>query len=574
MTTETPETTVAPSKKSLWQSLRPFFTRQVLVMIFLGLSSGLPFTLIFETLSIWLRDEGLSLSTIGYFSLATFSYSLKFVWAPLVDRVGFPILSPLLGHRRGWILAMQAIIVLGLWTISSLNPTQSLGLMAIMAILTGFAGATQDIVIDAWRIETGGESSDGQAVMATAHAWGARTATFLSGIIPLFIAKYAGWGLAYAVMAAMMGLGVAAVLLAPREQEHRVRPIDYNGVDANPMMETLEWVLRGAIMIAAIFVMGCGLTANISMAKPVFQLLDASGALFETVNSVWTSKTKGIFLQFPSVLLGLLVMFLACLPLAGMATRPGAYLRQTFVVPIVDFLGRYQNLAFMIFAMICFYRVSDFLLTINGAFYRDLGFELDVIAEVRKVFGVIMTIVGVSTAGLMLTRLGMKTSLIVGAIVGSLSNLAYAWLATQGNSLTAFSITLAIDNISGGIAGTVLIAYMSSLISQQFAAPQYALFSSLYALPGKLIASQSGVIVEQTAKGADHGGLAAPFLQFMQDLPKDTYVKPASDLAVSVHALGAGYMLFFVYTALMGIVSVILALWLINRPQIQAELDS
>lgn len=546
-----------PEKKSLWQAIRPFFTRTALVMIFLGFSAGLTLSLIFDVLSIWLRAEGLSLEVIAFFSLATFAYSLKFIWAPLIDRVSLPGLTRLVGHRRSWMLVTQAFIMLGLWTISGLNPHDHLSLMALIAVLLGFLGASQDIVIDAWRIETAG--SEGQGVLATAYAWGARVAPFVAGILPLIIAERYGWGPAYALMAALMGVGVLGTLLA-REGAHIVKAIYYGDLPPHPASEALEWGCRVLLMVVAASLMGAGLTANINL----FQFLFPTAEAFEAAKAVWTSKQTGIFLQFPAVLAGLGLLFIACLPLPRIPTRPGAYLRQTFVEPMADFVSRYENLALLILATICVYRLADFLLNINGAFYVDLGFELSVIGEVRKVFGVVMTIIGVTAGGVSMTRFGMKTSLVVGAFACSLSNLAYAWLATQGNSIPAFSITLAIDNISGGYAGTVLIAYMSSMISQNYAAPQYALLSSLYALPGKLLASQSGRIVESSAKGADTGGLAAPFKGFLADLPSLSYTKPAAALGVSREALGAGYMLFFTYTALVGMIAVVLAIWLIR----------
>lgn len=551
-------------KKTLWQAVQPFLTRRTLVMIGLGFSSGLPLSLIFDTLSIWLRSADLSLTKISYFSLVTFVYSLKFVWAPVLDRVSLPGLTFMLGHRRGWILFSQTIIILGLWAISTMNPQTQLGLMAVMAVIIGFAGATQDIVIDAWRIETAGDSTTQQGVMATATAWGARIAPFVSGIVPLLLADTLGWGFAYALMAGLMGIGVVAVLLAPKEAEHKVRPIEYGDAASRPALEGLEWFGRLLVMFIGICLMGAGLTANIDLFAGAFPSPDA----FEATKAVWTSKSAGIFLQFPAVIIGLAFLILACLPLPGNTTRPGAYLRQTFVVPIVAFFERYENLAWLMLAMICLYRVSDFVLNVNGAFYVDLGFELPVIAEVRKIFGVIMTMAGVALGGFAMTRFGIRWALVFGAVVGSLSNLAYAWLATQGNDILAFSIALGIDNASGGVAGTVLIAYMSSLISRGYAAQQYALFTSLYALPGKLLASQSGRIVESSAQSANTTGA---FNGLFQGLPALSYAKPAETLGVSPQALGAGYMMFFVYTALIGLVAVILSVWVIRRQAQQDE---
>lgn len=561
MTTTPP---AQPETKTLWQAVKPFFTRKTLAMIFLGFSAGLTLSLIFDTLSIWLRDEGLSLEVIAFFSLATFAYSLKFMWAPLVDRVRIPGLTALLGHRRSWMLIMQGAILLGLWTISGLNPQDHLMLMALIAVLLGFLGATQDIVIDAWRIESAGFG--GQAVLTTAYTWGARVSTFVAGILPLIIAEHYGWRPAYALMAAMMLIGITGTLLA-REGEHIIRPIHYGDLPPHPVTEALEWGGRVLLMLLAASLMGSGLTGNISLFQSLFPTADA----YEAAKAVWTSRETGIFLQFPAVLIGLGLLFVACLPLPRTPTRPGAYLRQTFVEPMADFLVRYENLAWLILAGICVYRLSDFLLNINGAFYRDLGFDLSVIGEVRKIFGVIMTIIGVTAGGLSMTRLGMKKSLIVGAFACAVSNFAYAWLATQGNSIPAFSIALAIDNISGGYAGVVLVAYMSSLISERFAAPQYALLSSLYALPGKLLASQSGRIVEGAARGADQGNVATPFMGYLNNLPAISFAKPAEALGVSREALGAGYMLFFTYTALVGLVAVVLAFWLIRAGAVKEQ---
>ncbi|EGF92063.1 major facilitator transporter [Asticcacaulis biprosthecium C19] len=587
-------------RKTFIQSVKPFFTRPALVMILLGFSSGLPLSLIFDTLSVWLRTADLSLTTISYFSLVTFVYSLKFVWAPVLDRVGLPGLTRMLGHRRSWILLSQAVIMLGLWAISTMNPQTQLGLMAIAAIVIGFAGATQDIVIDAWRIETAGESDDRQAIMATATAWGARIAPFVSGVIPLLIADEEkglgwGWGVAYAIMAALMILGIIGVLLAPKEGEHRVRPIDYGNAVANPSLELVEWVARLAVMAVGICLIGCGLTANIDLFKWLFPSPEA----FDAAKGLWTSKALGVFIQVPAVLTGLGLVGLACIPLRGKLivsegekpgadrrlTRPGAYLKQTFIVPVAAFFERYENLAWLMFATICVYRVSDFLLNVNGAFYVDLGYNLAIIAEVRKIFGVIMTMLGVALGGIVMARFGMKTALIFGAVVGSFSNLAYAWLATQGNDMVhltmpwgsvwefpvAFSVALGIDNASGGVAGTVLIAYMSSLISKGYAAQQYALFTSLYALPGKLLASQSGRIVESSAKAADNGGFSLK--SWFGALPEAAYAKPAQVMGVTREALGTGYIVFFTYSSLIGIAAIALSLWLITVQRQKDDTD-
>ena len=205
---------VAERRLTTWEFVKTLKERRVFVMLLLGMAAGLPFFLIFDTLSAWLRQSGLSLQTITVFALATLSYALKFVWAPVVDRVKIPVLEPLLGQRRSWMVLMQVIIILGLWFIAGSNPEMNLTRVALLAVLVGFAGATQDIAIDAWRIETVDKARYG--VMAAAYQWGYRIAMIVAGALPLFLAEAFSWNLSYAVMAGCMFVGVGAVLLAPR----------------------------------------------------------------------------------------------------------------------------------------------------------------------------------------------------------------------------------------------------------------------------------------------------------------------------------------------------------------------
>ncbi|MEQ9448224.1 MAG: MFS transporter, partial [Rhodospirillaceae bacterium] len=135
--------TAAPQRTSL-QSLALYLDRRVLVMLGLGFSAGLPLLLIFDTLSAWLREAGLSLSVIGFFGLVTLIYSFKFLWAPLVDRTMVPALTNLLGHRRSWMLLSQVAVVAGLWLIALSNPAENIAVVAVFAVLTGFSSATQD----------------------------------------------------------------------------------------------------------------------------------------------------------------------------------------------------------------------------------------------------------------------------------------------------------------------------------------------------------------------------------------------------------------------------------------------
>ena len=197
------------------------------------------------------------------------------------------------------------------------------------------------------------------------------------------------------------------------------------------------------------------------------------------------------------------------MPLPGARTRPGVYLSSALADPLRDFFSRYRTAGGLILALICLYRVPDFVLNIMNPFYLDLGYTLVEIAEVRKIFGVAMTMLGVFVGGLAVARYGLMRAMVIGAFAGPVSNLLFIWLAVQEHNLFALFLPIGLDNVAGGLAGTCLIAYMSSLTSAGFTATQYALFSSLYAIPGRLIASQSGRIVEAAARLADGGGVLA-----------------------------------------------------------------
>jgi len=227
--------------------------------------------------------------------------------------------------------------------------------------------------------------------------------------------------------------------------------------------------------------------------------------------------------------------------------------------PLANFFSRYGQAAGLILALICVYRLSDFVLNIMNPFYLDMGFSKIEIAEVRKVLGVVMSVLGVGLGGFCIARFGLIRSMVVGAFAGPISNLVFAWLAAQGPQLWALSVAIGVDNIASGFAGTCLIAYMSSLTGQGFTATQYALFSSLYALLGKLVASQSGRIVEGAAGIADAGGLFAAFTPLFAGLPPETFANAMEKSGVSPAALGAGYVTFFIYSALLGLVGIVLA---------------
>lgn len=199
--------------------LRALGRVRVLVTLMIGFGSGLPFMLVGNTLGLWLREDGVELAAIGFISWVGLAYSFKFLWAPIVDRVDVPILGRL-GRRRGWLLLSQLIVAASLIAMALIGPSGGLTALGIAALVTAFAAATQDIVADAWRIETA-QSDEDQGLLTSAFQLGYRFAILAGNALILFVAGQIGWAPSYAVWGVAMGLAMAATLMAKEPVDRR-----------------------------------------------------------------------------------------------------------------------------------------------------------------------------------------------------------------------------------------------------------------------------------------------------------------------------------------------------------------
>ena len=392
-----------PEKKSFLDAFKSYLTPRGLVMFVFGFSSGLPFYLIFQTLSMWLREEGVSKSEIGLFAWVGFAFTIKFLWAPILDRVPVPLLEKRIGRRRAWMAIAQAMVAATLLAMSFANPGENLFYVAIVAIGIAFSSATQDIAVDAWRIEAAPVAEQG--MMAGMYQYGYRTGVILATTTPLIIADQISWPFAYQTMAALMSIGFLAALFAPKVEAGHYEP---------------------------------------PKRLPPIQMM-----------------------------------------------------RESVIGPFADFLKRYGFTAVVILLFIALYRVPDFIMGFMvGPLYIDLGYAKTDIALIKGFFGVLMMMAGVFVAGLAMLRMNIMTALFIGVIAQAATNLLYTWLALMPADNLYLATAVFVDNIAYGYAGTVLIAYMSSLTNTAFTATQYALFSSFYALPSKFIGGFSGMMVD------------------------------------------------------------------------------
>ena len=368
------------------------------LMLPLGFSSGLPFLLIFSTQAAWLRGVGVAPHLIGEMSWCLLAYSFKFLWAPLIDRYDLPGLTRALGRRRTWMLVGQGGVAAGLAGLAFADPAASLAWSVGFASLTGFAGATQDIAIDGWRIDAA--PPERQGLMVGVYSLGYRIALILAGAGALYLSDAIGWRQTYLVMAAMTLVGIAGCLASPR----------------------------------------------FDRAAPPGPRPDLALAFTQ--------------------------------PLADLARRFGAAL-----APIL--------------LLVALYRMPDFLSGVMATpLYKDLGFTNSQIATVSKLYGVWISIFGTLAGGFSIARFGLMPTLLFGGLAASSSHLTFAWLAGYPGRIEVLTAAVSLDNFATAFAGAALIAFMSSLVAPAYAATQYALLSSLYALPGKVVGGLSGFMVE------------------------------------------------------------------------------
>lgn len=418
---------------SVKQVLKVYLTALCLRMFFLGFSAGLPLLLVIGTLGFWLREAGIDLKTIGFMSWIGLIYGCKWLWAPIVDNVPIVYFSRKLGQRRAWLLLSQVFVIVGLLGLAFSNPAEGLVSVAGFALLTAFASATQDISLDAFRIESA--PVEMQAALAATYQTGYRIAMIWAGAGSFALAAFyapgegyhfSAWTFAYCIMACSIGLGLVTTIFSPRPlYERKESTIE------NVSCETKKQPLKGVAFVKA--------------------------------------KFLSFFHWFSSV----------CLR------------------PFADFLIRYKWQALFLLLLIATYRISDIVMGVmSNPFYQDLGFTKQEIATVSKIFGVVMSLAGAFIGGAIVMKIGVMKTLFLGAVLSSVTNLLFSVLTIMGHNVSFLVVTISADNLAGGIASAAFIAFLSGLTNLKYSATQYALFSSIMLILPKFLAGFSGVIVE------------------------------------------------------------------------------
>jgi PAT family beta-lactamase induction signal transducer AmpG len=373
--------------------------RRFLVLLALGFAAGVPLPLTAFTLRQWFSESGISLAAIGLTALIGLAYAFKFTWSPVLDHAAPPLFRAL-GRRRGWLATIQPVLAAAILTMGFTDPASAAQVTVAVAVLVAFLSASQDIVVDAYRIEVLEERSQGYGLAC--YIWGYRGALLASNAGALAVAEFLGWTAAFAYCAALIGVGFLAVLLGPEPAA------------APSTAASLGW---------------------------------------------------------------------------------GARLRLAVVDPFVDFTRRRYWLA--ILAFVALFKLGEALAGIMTApFYRSLGFTRLEVAGVASVFGLCATLAGALCGGVVVAKLGTARALIVTGVLQMLSNLMYVALAEAGRSMPMLWAQVGVENFTDGLADAAFVTYLSALTSRSFTATQYALLSSLAAVPLRTLGAGSGWLAE------------------------------------------------------------------------------
>ena len=371
--------------------------RRFLIMLALGFAAGVPLPLTGFVLRQWFSESNISLAAIGFTALIGLSYSLKFLWSPLMDHAAPPLFRAL-GRRRGWLASIQPPLMLAILALGFTDPATAAAVTVGVAVMVAFLSASQDIVIDAYRIEILEEQVQGYGFAC--YVWGYRFALLAANAGALGMVGLVGWEGAFAYCAGLVGIGFIAVLFA-REPDA-------------PPREDMPWARRMKLAV---------------------------------------------------------------------------------VDPFADFMRRRHWLAILLFVVL--FKLGEALAGImTPPFYRAIGFTRGEVAVVASVFGLGMALAGVLVGGWLVSRIGTGRALVITGVLQMLSNLMYVALYAAGRDIGMLYAQVGVENFTDGLADAAFVAYLTSLTNRAFSATQYALLSSLAAVPLRFLGAWSGQMAE------------------------------------------------------------------------------
>ncbi len=426
-------------KPSIKQIFNSYFEVRMLKILLLGAISGFPWVLIGSSLSLWLKEEGLSRSTIGWAGLIFAVYAFNYLWAPLIDRLKIPFLTKKVGHRKSWIILMQSIIILSLIIWSLVDPKTNLMFIIFIGLIIAISSASQDITIDALRIEQ----------IKTNETYSMAAGASIAVV---------GWWSGY-----KLG-GLLALLLS-----------DFLQKSGHDNYWQITFLFLGFVIV-------------------LFNL----GLLFIKENDFKSKNIKHLKLdkEFEIKLKSqsLFSEFLSSIKINSFL----AWIASTIVGPILSFFKKNGfSIALGILAFIFLFKIGEaFLGRMSVVFYKEMGFSKSDIGIYSKALGWITTIVFTLLGGIFTIRSGILKSLFVAGIFMAVTNILFSILAWHGKSYLIFSIAVVLDDIAAAFATVAFVAFISLLVDRNYTATQYALLASIGTAGRTTLASSSGAFVD------------------------------------------------------------------------------
>ena len=516
----------APANAPLkgWRLLRTALgNRKTAIMLVFGFAAGLPYTLLIGTLNAWLGEWQIDLATIGVISWIGLAYAFKFLWSPLVDRVRLPGLERL-GRRRSWLIVCQVLLTATFFGLAMSDPRRQLGWFALVAVIGAFASATQDVVIDAWRIDVADDKAPVE-ILSSIYQFGYRIAALIGGALALVLSERVSWPMVYAIMGGFMALTVVATLMAPdtpRDAIEREQSALRKAGAIEPRLRAIGLAIVGAGWLWAIW------TVASFMINMLGGAIDPATGKPPAVGDF--TKTMGPLIVAATVILPAVVaavfnwlkarkgyILTADEPATSSGERAADHAYSALILPLGELVRRIGWGVIIVLGLILSYRITD---NIWGSFafpfyLQELKYTGDEVAFAAKIFGVFMTMAGIAIGAALFATIGRMPTLLIGAVVAAASNLLYADLASGAAGIDAFARFFALDsfgsdlrmvrlliavsgeNIAGGLAGAAFVAYLSSITSREFSAVQYALLSSLTFLVGSIGRAAIGESIDQ-----------------------------------------------------------------------------
>lgn len=490
-------------------------SRKTAIMLAFGFSAGLPNTLLIGTLNAWLGAWEISLATIGVLSWIGLAYAFKFLWSPVVDRVGLPGLKRL-GRRRSWLFLCQFVLVGSFLALSMTDPRLTLGWFAVLAVVAAFASATQDVVIDAWRIDVADERAPVD-ILSAIYQFGYRISTLVGGALALVLADRVSWPTVYAIMAGIMGLTVIATWLAPDtprpagDEEEQARLNAPGAIE--PKWRAIGLTVVGVCWAWALWTIGAFMTRMLTEtpAPSVNDFTRNYGPWIIVATVIVPALVAALFNWWQARGVHIVT---AAGPARSRGARAADHSYMALILPLAELVRRLSWGVIIVLGLILTYRITD---SIWGAFafpfyLQELHYTGDEVAFASKIFGVLMTMAGIAIGGVMFATVGRMPTLFLGAVVAAASNLLYADLAAGAPFIDAIlrmfgaegdlrmaRLLFAIsgENVAGGIAGAAFVAYLSAITSREYSAVQYALLSSLTFLIGSLGRAALGAAIDE-----------------------------------------------------------------------------